>query len=129
RTSSYASQHNDKQSPHSVLPYRRRVNPVLQQVRIESNKAVDELKKAIKAEKAVSFSDVDADMLTLWRVAIPVSDDDDDDEVPVYIDNIPKDDKKKLKATTKLSKVYDAELPEDTIHIIVQRPPPGNAAA
>ena len=86
------------------------------------------LKKAIKAEKAVSFSDVDADMLTLWSVSIPVSDDDDDDdEVPIYINNIPKDDKKKLKATTRLSKVFDTEMLEDTIHIIVQRPPPGNA--
>ena len=67
-------------------------------------------------------------MLTLWSVSIPVSDDDDDDEVPVHINNTPKDDKKKLKATTKLSKVFGAELPEDTIHIIVQRPSPGNVA-
>ncbi|KAF9155884.1 hypothetical protein BGX21_005445 [Mortierella sp. AD011] len=56
----------------------------------------------------------------------PASDDDDDDdeEVPIYINNIPKDDKKKLKAASKLSKVFDTELPEDTIHIIVERTSP-----
>ncbi|KAF9197144.1 hypothetical protein BGZ49_002584 [Haplosporangium sp. Z 27] len=41
-------------------------------VKIASNESVDELKKAIKAEKAVLFSDVDADNLTLWRVEIPL---------------------------------------------------------
>ncbi|KAF9387788.1 hypothetical protein BGX21_000470, partial [Mortierella sp. AD011] len=62
---------------------------------------VDHLKAPIKRKKAVSLGDVDADMLILWHVAIPVSDGDDDDdhEVPVYIDNRPKKEKKKLKAT------------------------------
>ncbi|GJJ79277.1 hypothetical protein EMPS_11638 [Entomortierella parvispora] len=41
---------------------------------------------------------------------------------PIFINNIPEGDKKKLKATSKLSKVFATELPEDTIHIIVQRP-------
>jgi len=93
-------------------------------VEIESTKTVGSLKDSIKLKKTPRFDDVAADELTLWSVSIPVSDD-DDDEAPLYIDNILETDKKKLKATTKLSKVFGA-VPEDTIHIIVQRP--GNAA-
>ncbi|KAG0296844.1 hypothetical protein BGZ97_004435 [Linnemannia gamsii] len=88
-------------------------------VKASSALIVDELKKLIKAEKSNDFQDVDADKLTLWRVSIA---DDDDDEQPVLLDKV--SEKKKLKATTKLSKVFDTELPEDTIHVIVQRPPP-----
>ncbi|KAF9537068.1 hypothetical protein EC957_008885 [Mortierella hygrophila] len=84
---------------------------------------VSDLKKLIRTEKTNAFSDIDADKLILWRVSIPDDDDDDDDERPILIDNVPE--KKKLKATTKLSKVFDADLPEDTIHIIVHRPPSG----
>jgi len=94
-------------------------------VEIESTKTVGSLKDSIKLKKTPRFDDVAADELTLWSVSIPVSDD-DDDEAPLYIDNILETDKKKLKATTKLSKVFGA-VPEDTIHIIVQRPPPGKA--
>ncbi|KAG0079784.1 hypothetical protein BGZ92_000898, partial [Podila epicladia] len=88
-------------------------------IKIPSSDTVDDLKKAIKVQKAVAFADVDADMLTLWRVSIP---DEDDDEQPILLDNV--SERKKLKATSKLSKVFDTELPEDSIHIIVQRPPP-----
>ncbi|KAF9276057.1 hypothetical protein BGZ68_010295 [Mortierella alpina] len=87
-------------------------------VEIESIKTVGHLKDLIKAKKANNFHDVDADDLTLWQVSIP---DDDDDDLPVVLNSVPE--KKKLKATTKLLKVYDIELPDDTIHIIVQRPP------
>ncbi|KAF9349932.1 hypothetical protein BGX26_011839 [Mortierella sp. AD094] len=87
-------------------------------VEIESTKTIGHLKDLIKAKKANNFHDVDADDLILWRVSIP---DDDDDEQPILLENVPE--RKKLKATTKLSKVFDSELPEDTIHIIVQRPP------
>ncbi|KAG0276645.1 hypothetical protein BGZ95_007258 [Linnemannia exigua] len=53
-------------------------------VEIESSKAIGDLKKLIKTEKANDFQDVDADKLTLWRVSIP--DDDDDDEIPVVLE-------------------------------------------
>ncbi|KAF9091892.1 hypothetical protein BGX23_004802, partial [Mortierella sp. AD031] len=88
-------------------------------VEIESTKTIGDLKKPVKTEKAPRFDDVAADELTLWRVSIP--DDDDNDEQPILLDKV--SEKKKLKATTKLSKAFDTELPEDTIHIIVQRPP------
>ncbi|KAG9064225.1 hypothetical protein KI688_003413 [Linnemannia hyalina] len=51
---------------------------------------------------------------------------DDDDEQPILLDKVSE---KKLKATTKLAKAFDTELPEDTIHIIVQRPAPGDLHA
>ncbi|KAF8926344.1 hypothetical protein BGZ47_002801, partial [Haplosporangium gracile] len=88
-------------------------------VEIESSKTIGDLKELIKTKKTPRFDDVAADELTLWRVCIP--DDDDDDEQPILLDKVTE--KKKLKATTRLLKVFDAELPDDTIHIIVQRPP------
>ncbi|OAQ22287.1 hypothetical protein K457DRAFT_345756 [Linnemannia elongata AG-77] len=91
-------------------------------VEIESTKTIGDLKELIKTKKTNDFQDVDADKLTLWRVSIP---DDDDNDLPVLLDSVPE--KKKLKATTRLLKVFDTELPDDTIHIIVQRPPQGNA--
>ncbi|KAG0071922.1 hypothetical protein BGZ92_004149 [Podila epicladia] len=90
-------------------------------IRIASSDTVDDLKKAIKTEKTNAFEGVDANNLILWSVSIPVSDDDDDDdEVPVYIDNIPKDGKKKLKATRELHGVFGDEAAKNMIHIIVQ---------
>ncbi|KAF8923966.1 hypothetical protein BGZ47_004346, partial [Haplosporangium gracile] len=89
-------------------------------VKIESTKTIDDLKKLIKAEKTPEFNDIAADKLTLWRVSVTITD--DDDEAPILLDNLPV--KKKLRATSKLSMVFDADLPEDTIHVLVQRPQP-----
>ncbi|KAF9346033.1 hypothetical protein BGX26_002495 [Mortierella sp. AD094] len=82
---------------------------------IESTETIGDLKDLIKTKKASRFDDVAADELTLWRVSIP---DDDDDDHPISLDSVLE--KKRLKATTKLSKVLGAESPEDTIHIIIQ---------
>lgn len=57
-------------------------------VEVDRTKTVDTLKDAIKDKNAIAFADVNAKILTLWSVSIPVSDDDDDDEVPIYINNI-----------------------------------------
>jgi len=94
-------------------------------VHVDPSETVDDLKVAIKDKNPETFNGVDAKDLTLWRVSIPV-DDDDNDDIPIPLDSVPE--KKRLKATTRLSKVFDTELPEDTIHIIVQRPPRGNAS-
>ncbi|KAG0261854.1 hypothetical protein DFQ27_002733, partial [Actinomortierella ambigua] len=83
---------------------------------------VDDLKELIKAKKAPRFDDVAVDELTLWCVSIPVSE--DDDETSILVDNVISDHKKKLNPLTRLTKVFPEELPEETIHIIVQRPPP-----
>ncbi|KAK3805923.1 MAG: CRN family protein [Benniella sp.] len=96
-------------------------------VKVPSDDTVDDLKDAIKAKKSNYFDlmKIDADQLTLWRVSLP-----DDDDLPTLLKSLNDkqklsdflSDKEKLKATTKLSNIFDAELPEDTIHIIVQLP-------
>jgi hypothetical protein len=83
---------------------------------------VGELKDLIKAKNTIDFNDVDANKLILWRVSVAIT---DDDEVPILLDSL--DEKKKLGSATRLSKVFPEEPPEETVHIIVQRPPQGNA--
>jgi len=72
--------------------------------------------------------DIAAKDLTLWHVSIPVDYDDDDDRIPIVLDNVNNKDKKKLRETRELSEVFPAKPPKNTIHIIVQRPPRGNAS-
>ncbi|KAF9344422.1 hypothetical protein BGX26_004390, partial [Mortierella sp. AD094] len=81
--------------------------------------SVSALKKLIKAEKTPKFDDIAADELTLWRVSIPVTEDDED--VPVLLE--PLIDKKKLLPTKRLSIFFPEGASEDTVHMIVQRPP------
>ncbi|KAG0009654.1 hypothetical protein BGZ82_003910, partial [Podila clonocystis] len=88
-------------------------------VEIDHTKTVDGLKKLIKTEKAPRFDDVAADELTLWSVSIP---DDGNNDLPISLGSVLE--KRKLKATSKLSKVFDAEPPDDTIHVLVQHPLP-----
>ncbi|KAG0338967.1 hypothetical protein BG005_003579, partial [Podila minutissima] len=89
---------------------------------INPEKSVAHLKDLIKAKKTIDFSDIDSDKLTLWRVSIS-NPDDDDDNLSILLDNVRDEDKKKLKSSTKLSKIFDTDPPEETIHVIVQRPP------
>ncbi|KAK5809561.1 hypothetical protein F5H01DRAFT_415530 [Linnemannia elongata] len=91
-------------------------------VEIESSKTIGDLKEHFKTKKSPEFDDIAADKLTIWRVSIP--DKDDDDETPIKVDNVSESEKKKLRATNKLSMVFDAAFPEDTIRVVVQRPPP-----
>ncbi|KAF9321514.1 hypothetical protein BG006_002609 [Podila minutissima] len=84
-------------------------------VDIMPSKTIGDLKDLIKTKKAPRFDDVAADELTLWHVSVP---DDDDDDLPISLGSVPE--KKKLKATSKLSQVFIGELPDDTIHVIVQ---------
>lgn len=88
-------------------------------VEVESSKTIGDLKNLLKTKKAPEFDDIAADKLILWSVSIS---DDDDDDLPILLGSF--SDKKKLKVTAKLSKVYAMGPPEDTIHIIVERPPP-----
>jgi hypothetical protein len=77
-----------------------------------------------RLSRVLTFDDIAAKNLTLFRVTIP---DDDDNDLPILLDSVPE--KKKLKATHELSDVFEDQLPKKTIHIIVQRPPQGNAHA
>jgi hypothetical protein len=117
---------------------------------IPSSDDVDDLKQRFKAENFNTFIGIVANKLTLWRVSIPVDDDDDDDEHPILLDEVSM--KKKLRGTRRLNLALklkpenidlpddtymsgdtdssrDIFLPEGTIHIIVERPPPGNINA
>ncbi|KAG0013381.1 hypothetical protein BGZ82_002148 [Podila clonocystis] len=85
----------------------------------DPNKTVDRLKKLIKTKKSNEFSDIDADTLTLWHVSIPIT---EDDEIPILL-NLVASHKKKLGPATRLSNIFPKELPEEMVHIIVQRPP------
>ncbi|KAG0195537.1 hypothetical protein BGX28_001181, partial [Mortierella sp. GBA30] len=87
-------------------------------VKATSTGTVYDLKELIKAKKAVDFHNVDANNLTVWRVSVPIS----DGELPLLLSTLPED-KRKLGPAMRLSKMFPEELPEETIHIIVQRPP------
>ncbi|KAF9368439.1 hypothetical protein CPC16_005346, partial [Podila verticillata] len=90
-------------------------------IKIFSNDTVDELKDLIKTKNPDTFNGIDAKKLTLWRVLLPITD--EDDEIPILLNNVTSD-KKKLSPATRLSKVFPEEIPEEMVHIIVQRPPP-----
>ncbi|KAG0277855.1 hypothetical protein BGZ96_002685 [Linnemannia gamsii] len=100
-------------------------------VKISPEDSIGDLKELIKTKKTNDFQDVDADKLTLWRVSISVAhdnnddNDDDDEDLPILLDNVLKNDKKRLKAVTqKVTDIFGYGPAENTIHIIVQRPPP-----
>jgi len=91
-------------------------------VEIESTKTVGHLKKAIKADQSPDFDDINAKNLTLWRVSIPILP--KKDRKAISLADVSS--KEELDEATKLSNIFDAELPEETIHIIVQLPQSGN---
>ena len=96
-------------------------------VKMSYNGTVDELKKELEAELAPQFNDATTKDLALWRVSIPVANDDDED-FPVFLNNIHKDNKKRLKSVLhKVTDIFGYGAAENTIHIIVQWPPPSNA--
>ncbi|KAK3836871.1 MAG: hypothetical protein J3R72DRAFT_493526 [Linnemannia gamsii] len=51
---------------------------------------------------------------------VSIPDDKNDDGASTLLDNLPVNEK--LMATNKLHMVFDADLPQDTTHVIVQRP-------
>jgi hypothetical protein len=97
-------------------------------IEIDSTKTVDGLKDLIKAKQSPDFDAIVANKIKLWKVSIP-----DDGNVIILRDNQTVENQ--LRATSKLFTVFKdeleekADLPGDTIHILVERPPPGNAHA
>ncbi|KAF9157322.1 hypothetical protein DFQ26_008852, partial [Actinomortierella ambigua] len=84
-------------------------------VDIAPNKTVAHLMEHIKTKLTPRF-----DELSLWRVMIPISDIDDD--VPILLNNVSTNDKKMLGPATRLSMVFPNDLPDESIHVIVQHP-------
>ncbi|KAI8345006.1 hypothetical protein B0O80DRAFT_29769 [Mortierella sp. GBAus27b] len=89
-------------------------------VSTSSAATVGELKDLIKTKNPDTFNGVDARNFTLWHVCIAIT---DNEELPILLDSL--DEKKKLRPATRISKVFTEELPEETVHIIVQPPPSG----
>ncbi|KAG0248702.1 hypothetical protein BG011_009994, partial [Mortierella polycephala] len=87
-----------------------------------SNDTVDNLKDLIKTKKAPRFDDVSADELKLWRVNVPVIA--ADKHIAIVLNEI--ESKTELVLTDNLSDVFEEKPPKKTIHIIVQRAPPGD---
>jgi hypothetical protein len=92
-------------------------------VEIDSTKTFDGLKELIKADQSPIFDDITANSLTLWRISIPVVS--ANKYKPVVLNEY--ETATELEPTDDLSDVFEVKPPKKTIHIIVQRPPPGNA--
>ena len=95
------------------------------EIDIDPTKTVARLKDLIKEKKSNDLSDVDADQLTLWKVSIPVAP--KSERKKISLADVPS--KEELDETDDISDVFKEKPPKKTIHVIVQRPPPGNADA
>ncbi|KAF8920915.1 hypothetical protein BGZ58_004251, partial [Dissophora ornata] len=88
-------------------------------VKVNPTATVDELKKAIIAEKPNAFRHIDANDLVLWRATIPLDEDAGEDSV-ITLNGL--DEKTKLgNPRTSLSKLFP-ESPDDTTYIIIEQP-------
>jgi hypothetical protein len=80
-------------------------------VKISRNDNVGILKDEIKKKKAHLLSDVDASDLDLWKVCLPI-----DDPAP----KDPRDEP--LRVNKRLSSLWDGDLSDDDLHILVKAP-------
>ena len=88
-------------------------------VDFDKSKTVSHLKTAILEQKKKSFSDIEADQLTLWKVNIPQS---NKWEIHTGVDIKQKFGGIELDDLTLIAKYFPEEPPEEYIHIIVQPP-------
>ncbi|KAF8931043.1 hypothetical protein BGZ58_007849, partial [Dissophora ornata] len=86
--------------------------------------SVSDLKDLIKAKHAPVFDDIPASQITLWRVSIAVVA--ARKHEIITLDSLNDDAKEELVPTNDMSNVFETIPPKRTIHIIVQRPPPGD---
>ncbi|KAG0219388.1 hypothetical protein B0O80DRAFT_429098 [Mortierella sp. GBAus27b] len=86
-------------------------------INIPSTATVHELKKAIKEEKPINFSTIDADKLVLWRVTVPLNDNDSQ----ISLRDI--EHKSRPLPVAFLSSLFPDDPEKEAIHIIVQQPP------
>ncbi|KAF8925125.1 hypothetical protein BGZ58_001117 [Dissophora ornata] len=85
-------------------------------VKAPSTATVDDIKELIKAKKAPAFDGIE---LTLWRVSIPVTS--ARKHELLTLDTLHS--KEELLPTTHLNTLFPEDPFEDTIHIMIQRPP------
>ncbi|KAF9195849.1 hypothetical protein BGZ49_002952 [Haplosporangium sp. Z 27] len=87
-------------------------------IKIRTDETVDDIKKAIKKEKAIQLADIDADKLDLWKVSIPSA-----PKRTITLDNLEEEDKTELDdSTTEISELFGQDPPKKAIHIIIERP-------
>ena len=98
------------------------------EVKIGNDETVASLKKAIKVERAQTFSNVDAASVVLWNVSIPynptLTDNVDalrldDDRLPQVSDQYIQS----LSPLRKLSNIFSMPPIEEHVHIIINPPP------
>ncbi|KAG0031211.1 hypothetical protein BGZ82_007073 [Podila clonocystis] len=112
------------------------------QVSLPLTADVGDLKDAIKDKNSPEFDFKAAHRLILWKVLIPLPQDyNDDDDIEeeveeeeeeeeeggprVCLDEIPKKERKLLeRASRKVSIVFGSHPDDNTIHVVVKRPPP-----
>ncbi|KAF8337600.1 uncharacterized protein EI90DRAFT_2910618 [Cantharellus anzutake] len=82
-----------------------------------NTKSIGALKKAIRGEKQVALQHVDADALTLWKVAIPF---DVFEEKKVGLE----DERVLLSPVKTLSSIFSDQPDDQNLHIVVQFPLP-----
>jgi hypothetical protein len=87
-------------------------------IEIADTENIGALKVAIKEEKRNTFQNVDANTLILRKVSLPV-----DERLKENIGNIVGD--KPLLSTEELSDVFSETLPQEHLHLVVERPTVG----
>ncbi|KAF9236584.1 hypothetical protein BU15DRAFT_49808 [Melanogaster broomeanus] len=89
------------QDVHTVFP-----------IEISNTKSIGTLKKLIKQEKSVDFVDVDADVLVLYKVSLPI-----DERLEHELQKLPLG--QPLIGARPLSKVFSTLDEEENVHIVV----------
>lgn len=97
-------------------------------VRIDKNFRASDLKKMIKEEKPMTYRHIEANLIQLWKVNIPLDLTDFQQTLlkkfSDFDDMVNLGRGTKLHAVQKLSEAFPDELPDMCIHVIAKRPPP-----
>jgi len=101
-----------------------RPNPRVVEVEIDDNRTVARLTKLIKGKYAHRLHKVDAPDLVLWKCSIPADDKLQENLATIRFD-VSDARLHCLPATSPLSKHFATDLPDETIHILVEVPAPG----
>jgi Crinkler effector protein N-terminal domain len=91
-------------------------------VKIEEEEAVATLKEAIKAKKTQTFCNIDADSLVIWNASVSFN-----RALKENVEALNLVDDDSLQPPEILSDLFPSGLEKKSVHIIVDRPPPGES--
>lgn len=94
------------------------------EVEIGEEESVSFLKEAIKAESPQTFHEVDAPDLVLWKASVPFN-----QNLKENVEELSLVDDDALEPFDILSDVFTSGLENKTVHIVVDRPRPGELQA